>query len=271
MRGSRSTRRPTPTRATARSPISSARRARSCARTSATATASRRSIERFGTFYSGFFGFSRSATRGSRPSARSPSTPGLTRRFASNRVRLSATYFYTRLQEVVRLRRHAERPVRALRRLHQHRRRARPRRRAERRVRADARWLDLSASYTTRTATSARAAVAGVLRAFAVPDHQFTLVATQRIGRRVAVNFDLVAVKRLPRARSSTRRRSPTAPTASTAYARADLTASYTLPLDESRRLRFFGKVENVFDRDYYENGFRTPGVQGRAGAALHF
>ena len=52
---------------------------------------------------------------------------------------------------------------------------------------------------------------------------------------------------------------------------KGDLTASYTLPLSESRRLRFFGKVENVFDRDYYENGFRTPGANARAGAALHF
>ena len=39
----------------------------------------------------------------------------------------------------------------------------------------------------------------------------------------------------------------------------------------DARRLRLFGKVENVFDRDYYENGFRTPGIHGRAGAALHF
>ena len=49
------------------------------------------------------------------------------------------------------------------------------------------------------------------------------------------------------------------------------MTASYTLPLDESRSLRFFGKVENLFDRRYFENGFRTPGVNARGGAALNF
>ncbi len=45
----------------------------------------------------------------------------------------------------------------------------------------------------------------------------------------------------------------------------------YTWPLSESRSLRLFGHVENLFDRDYYENGFRTPGRHARAGAALNF
>ena len=49
------------------------------------------------------------------------------------------------------------------------------------------------------------------------------------------------------------------------------MTASYTFPLSDSRSLRFFGKIENLFDREFYENGFRTPGIQGRAGASLSF
>jgi iron complex outermembrane receptor protein len=109
-----------------------------------------------------------------------------------------------------------------------------------------------------------------VLRTFGVPDHQFTLVANARFGARVAVNFDLVA--------SSDYLAPIFDPSTFTNRAyrfsglrKGDLTASYTFPLAESRRLRLFGKVENVFDRDYYENGFRTPGVQGRAGASLHF
>jgi outer membrane receptor protein involved in Fe transport len=32
-----------------------------------------------------------------------------------------------------------------------------------------------------------------------------------------------------------------------------------------------FGYVDNLFDREYFENGFRTPGRVGRAGAALSF
>jgi len=54
--------------------------------------------------------------------------------------------------------------------------------------------------------------------------------------------------------------------------AKIDLGASYTLPLgSESRSLRFFGYVDNLFDREYFESGFRTPGRTGRAGAIFVF
>jgi hypothetical protein len=49
------------------------------------------------------------------------------------------------------------------------------------------------------------------------------------------------------------------------------LGASYRLPFNESRSLRFFGYVDNLFGRENFENGFRTPGRTGRAGAALSF
>ncbi len=35
--------------------------------------------------------------------------------------------------------------------------------------------------------------------------------------------------------------------------------------------LRFFGYVDNLFDREYFESGFRTPGRTGRAGATFVF
>jgi len=103
-----------------------------------------------------------------------------------------------------------------------------------------------------------------------IPDHQFSLVANQRFGRRVLINFDLSAssdylapmfdpntfVSRAFRFRG---------------LAKADLGGSYTLPLSESRSLRLFGYVDNIFGREYFENGFRTPGRTGRAGAALSF
>lgn len=184
-------------------------------------------------------------------------------------MRLSATYFYTRLQEVVGfgdtpndpfgrfggfvntgggLARGAElsgefAPVRA---------------------------LQLFASYTFTNSDQRRPQIENVLRTLVVPDHQFTLVATQRIGRRVAVNLDFVATSDYLAPVFDNR----TFQSRAYRFAgqrRADVTASYTLPLSESRSLRFFGKVENLFDREYYESGFRTPGVNGRAGAALNF
>ena len=225
--------------------------------------------ERFGTFFSPFFGFSAFGDPRLAPERSIAFDAGLDQTFASNRARLSATYFYTRLQEVVAfgdtpadpfgrfggyvntgggLSRGAELSGEL----------------------APARWLDLFASYTHVNSDQRRPSVAGVLRAFAVPEHQFTLVANARLGSRVAVNFDLVAstdyLAPLFDNRTFTNR----------AYRfdgirKGDLTASYTFPLSDARRLRLFGKIENVFDREYYENGFRTPGVTGRAGAALHF
>jgi iron complex outermembrane receptor protein len=225
--------------------------------------------ERFGTFFSPFFGYSALGDPRLAPERSIAFDTGVDQTLAANRVRLSATYFYTRLQQVVGFGDTPNDPfgrfggfintggglARGL------------------ELSADfapARSFDLFASYTYTNSDQRRPVVAGVLRSFAVPDQQFTLVANERIGSRVAVNFDLVAssdyLAPLFDNRTFTNR----------AYRfdgifKGDVTASYTLPLSESRRLRFFGKIENVFDREYYENGFRTPGVNGRAGAALNF
>ncbi|MCA1620220.1 MAG: TonB-dependent receptor [Acidobacteria bacterium] len=225
--------------------------------------------ERFGTFYSSFFGYSALGDPRLAPERSLAFDAGVDQTLASNRVRLSATYFYTRLQEVVSFGDTPDDPfgrfggfvntggglARGVELSGEF---------------APSRRFDLSASYTHTNSDLRRAVVAGVLRAFAVADHQFTLVATGRVGSRVAVNFDLVA--------SSDYLAPIFDPSTFTNRAyrfggmrKGDLTASYTFPLSETRRLRLFGKVENVFGRDYYENGFRTPGRQGRAGAALHF
>jgi iron complex outermembrane receptor protein len=224
--------------------------------------------ERFGTFFDSFFGFGALGDPRLAPERSIAFDAGIDQTLGTSRARLSATYFYTRLQEVVGfgntpgdpfgrfsgylntgggLSRGAELSGEF----------------------APARWLDLFASYTFVN-SDLRRPVAGVLRAFAIPEHQFTLVANARLGSRVAVNFDLVA--------SSDYLAPIFDPGTFTTRAfrfdgirKGDLTASYTFPLSDSRRLRLFGKVENLFDRDYYENGFRTPGINGRAGASFSF
>lgn len=196
---------------------------------------------------------------------------GLDQTLASDRVRLSATYFYTRLQEVVGfdqlpagdpfgraftgylntgggLARGAELSARL----------------------APVRSLDIFTSYTYTNSDQRRPQLPGVLRTLGVPDHQFTLVATERVGRRVLLNFDLAATSDYLAPLFD--------PSSFTSRAfrfrgvvKGDLGASYTWPLSETRSLRLFGQVENVFGRENYENGFRTPGRYGRAGAALSF
>jgi len=112
--------------------------------------------------------------------------------------------------------------------------------------------------------------VPGTLRSLVIPDHQFSLVATQRFGHRFLINFDLSASSDYLGAIFDPKT------FASRAYrfrglAKADLGASYTVPLKESRSLRFFGYVDNLFDREYFESGFRTPGRTARAGGMFVF
>ena len=199
---------------------------------------------------------------------------GIEQTLYRNRLRASATYFYTRLQEVIifdssgvikpatdpfgrfggyrntngGIARGAELSLTA----------------------SPTRMLNLSAAYTYTKAQQRTAQVPGTVRSLVIPDHQFSLVATQRFGRRFLINVDFSAssnylapifdpvkfVSRGYRFRG---------------LAKADVGASYTLPIKESRSVRFFGYVDNLFDREYFENGFRTPGRTGRAGAMFVF
>jgi vitamin B12 transporter len=54
-------------------------------------------------------------------------------------------------------------------------------------------------------------------------------------------------------------------------YVKADLVAGYTLPLDDRRSVRFYGKVDNVLDQSYFESGFRAPGAVFIGGGAFRF
>ena len=230
-------------------------------------------FERFGTFF-GSFGYSVFGDPRLRPDRSIAVDGGIDQTFAQNRVRASATYFYTRLQEVIifdfsgainpvtdpfgrfggyrnsngGIARGVELSV----------------------VATPTRTLNVSAAYTFTKSLQRTPQVAGVLRSLVIPDHQFSLVATKRFGRRVLINFDLAA--------SSDYLAPILDPNtfASRAYrfrgiAKADLGGSYTLPFNESLSLRFFGYVDNLFDREYFESGFRTPGRTGRAGASLSF
>ncbi|HEX8476233.1 MAG TPA: TonB-dependent receptor [Pyrinomonadaceae bacterium] len=224
--------------------------------------------ERFGTFFFGLFGALGDPRLG--PDRSIAFDAGIDQTISNNRVRLSATYFYTRLQTVVGFGLTPDDPfgrfsgfintggglARGLELGAQL---------------APTRTLDLSASYTYTNSDQRTPSVADVIRAFAIPQHQFSLVATQRIGARIFFNFDLVATSDYL-AGSIFDTRTFTNPVYRfDGHIRADLVGSYRLPLDDARALRFFGKLENIFDRENYENGFRTTRRTGTAGAALSF
>jgi len=230
--------------------------------------------ERFGTFFDSFFGFSPIGDPRLKPDRSIAFDAGVDQTLYKNRLRASATYFYTRLQQVIvfdfsgainpitdpfgrfggyrngdgGIARGIELSM----------------------TTAPTRTLSASASYTYTKSLQRTPQVAGVLRSFVIPDHQFSLVATQRFGRRVLINFDLSASSDYigaifdPVTFASRAYRFP-------GLVKADLGASYSLPLGEERSLRFFGYVDNLFDREYFESGFRTPGRAGRAGATFIF
>ncbi len=124
--------------------------------------------------------------------------------------------------------------------------------------------LFTSYTYTNSDQRTPQVSGSGVTSSLVIPDHQYAAVVTQRIGQRAFVNFDLTATSDY------------LAPVFPLVYRfksliKADLGASYELPLIEQRRLRFFGYVDNLFNRNNFESGFRTPGRTGRAGASLSF
>lgn len=235
--------------------------------------------ERFGTFYSGFFGYSNSGDPNLSPERSIAADAGIEQTFLSNRVRLTGTYFYTDVTTAIdfafcvpqclpgpdpfgrfggyyntdgRLARGLEtsadiNPTRSTR---------------------------IFTSYTFTNSDERTPLNLFIRTSPGIPSHQFSLVATQRI-KRFWVNFDFVATSTylfpfynfngatfeekyyMYRFKGSRR---------------GDLTAGYTFGLGrDGMSLRVHGTVENVFGYEYYENGFRTIGATARAGVSFGF
>jgi iron complex outermembrane receptor protein len=181
---------------------------------------------------------------------------GLDQYLAGRRARLSATYFYTRLQEVI-----AFGPV--------------PRD-ATGRLSGyfntggglargvelsgglqPCRSLTLEAAYTYTNALERVSTLDdGDLRSPRIFAHMVTVLATQHIGRNVDITFDFMGASdgivpfRVGRANRAFVFPGPR---------KADLAVSYRFDLRESRAVELYTRVDNLFNQNYYEAGFRTP------------
>ena len=124
------------------------------------------------------------------------------------------------------------------------------------------------ASYTYTNSASRRPTISSepFFKTLGVSGHMFSMTATQRIGRRFDVTFDLFAASDYPLQLFGADRR-----LAFDGPVKADVVTSYSIPVGEGRELRLYGKVENVFDRKYFENGFATPGIWGIGGLKFRF
>jgi iron complex outermembrane receptor protein len=135
--------------------------------------------------------------------------------------------------------------------------------------------LELTAALRPRASASVKGAytfvdadaptgVADAPRALSVPRHQFSLVAMAGIDRDVTASVQLLAMSEvLYRIGSRVLRFD--------GPVRADAQIGYRPRLGARRPLRVFVRVENALDRTYFENGFRTPERTFTAGASLAF
>jgi iron complex outermembrane receptor protein len=224
--------------------------------------------ERFG---AGFFGGSFTAYGDPRlkPERSLGVDGGIDQTLWRGRARLSATYFYTRLQNIVgfgslppgdpfnrpfggylNLGGGLSRGIELSAQL------------------TPTRTTEILTSYTYINADQRTPNAAGYLPVPATSAHLFTLTATQRIGKRFDVTGDVSAISNY----------SPSFPSPSfntlyifDGYVKADLGAGYVLPLNERYSLRLYGKVDNVLNRTYFESGFRAPGAVFVGGATLRF
>lgn len=134
------------------------------------------------------------------------------------------------------------------------------------------RATDIFVSYTYTNSDQREPQVehSGVITSLGIPAHQFTAVITQRI-KGFWASLDLLATSSyLGQIFSSFRVKS---------YVyrfdgnrRADVTTGYTFRFSrDPLNLRVFATVENLFDDEYYESGFRTVGRNGRVGVSFSF
>jgi vitamin B12 transporter len=131
--------------------------------------------------------------------------------------------------------------------------------------------LALSTSYTFADSVTDRdVVVPSVFRSMGIARHTFSLTAVQQIGARLSVHGVLLATGE----RFGTQYDASFQPRAYAypGFTTLNLGAAYTLPLAQgTRSLRLFGRLENAFDREYYDLGWRAPGAVFTAGAAFSF
>ncbi len=101
-----------------------------------------------------------------------------------------------------------------------------------------------------------------------ISKNMFTLMASQWFGRRFNVTFDLFAAgSYLSRLYTS----KGTRPFEMDGPVKADLVARYLVPLGETKNLEIFGKIENLLNDNLYEDGYRSPKLWGIGGLRFSF
>jgi iron complex outermembrane receptor protein len=126
----------------------------------------------------------------------------------------------------------------------------------------------VTAAYTFVNALERTPVVGDVLQTFVVPKNQFSLLVTEQPTSRLLLTADTLA---------SSSYLAPLYGNVVTQTYRFDgihkvnAGASYRIPLKEYRAIRFFVRAENIFNQTYFESGFLTPGRTASAGMQVEF
>lgn len=131
------------------------------------------------------------------------------------------------------------------------------------------RTLSISGSYTYTNANTDRdVSIPGYFGALGVPKHVATAVATNEWTRRFTTTVDVYRYSSITSALSanfvSRAFRFP-------GFTKTGLVASYRFWDRENRSARMYARVDNVFDRTYYETGFLAPGATFVTGLSYSF
>jgi vitamin B12 transporter len=195
---------------------------------------------------------------------------GFDQRLANDRLLFGATYFYTRLQRVIAFTSFLVDPLGLGRFSGFENRPGGLSRGVETYFNASpVKGMDLRASYTFTN--SDRALVSqGLQPEFVIPEHLFGLTLTQRY-RSLLFNFDLNHTGSYLAPVFENNFPFRQADLTFSGYTKADVFVSYERRASERVRLVLFGGVENLFNQEYFENGFLAPKALGRGGVSVRF
>ena len=230
-------------------------------------------FERFGAGFDPVYGYSVYGDPRLTPEHSIGLDTGIDQTFLGGRLRASATYFYTWLQNVINfdtsgvvdaatdpwgryvgylntrggISRGVETSVAV----------------------APTRSLNITAAYTYINAIERAPIVSNVLQTFVVPKNQFSFVATERATSRLLLTADT---------RDSSNYLAPVFGSnfVTQVYRfgglhKVNLGASYRLPLGEFQAVRLFMRAQNIFNQTYFESGFPTPARTAMGGIQFEF
>jgi vitamin B12 transporter len=195
---------------------------------------------------------------------------GFDQRLANDRVMFGATYFYTRLQRVIAFTGFAVDPLGLGRFSGFANRPGGLSRGVETYLNASpVKGMEIGASYTF-TNSDRSLEFQGLQPEYVIPKHSLGMTLRQRYrsllfsvdvnrsGSYIAPVFENGFPFRMAELTFG-------------GYTKADVFASYETRRSERVVVVLFGGVENVLDREYFENGFLAPGVTGRGGITVRF